>query len=105
MYARTATWNRADGKAVTEAALTALIQQHKRSIAEASAASGDAASFFEVLTAIAVRHFADEQVEWAIFEAGLGGVTDATNVFDASQVRNRFSTQAVVHVYALACCL
>ncbi len=38
-------------------------------------------SFFEVLTLLAVRWFAERQVEIAVLETGLGGRLDATNVF------------------------
>jgi dihydrofolate synthase/folylpolyglutamate synthase len=40
-------------------------------------------SFFEVLTAAAYRWFADEAVDVAVVEVGLGGTWDATNVVDA----------------------
>jgi dihydrofolate synthase / folylpolyglutamate synthase len=38
------------------------------------------ATFFEVVTAIAFRHFADEHVDIAVIETGLGGRLDSTNV-------------------------
>ena len=44
------------------------------------------ATQFEVLTAAALREFADEQVDVAVVEAGLGGRLDATNVVDAEVV-------------------
>lgn len=37
---------------------------------------------FEALTAMAFLYFAEEEVDWAVFEAGLGGRLDATNVVD-----------------------
>lgn len=37
-------------------------------------------TFFEVATAMAFRYFADERVEIAVLEVGLGGRFDATNV-------------------------
>lgn len=37
-------------------------------------------SFFEILTACAAVHFAEQAVDIAIFETGLGGRLDATNV-------------------------
>jgi dihydrofolate synthase / folylpolyglutamate synthase len=40
----------------------------------------EAPTFFEVTTAMAFRHFADEQVDIAVVEVGLGGRLDATNV-------------------------
>jgi dihydrofolate synthase / folylpolyglutamate synthase len=39
-------------------------------------------SFFEVLTAIALRHFAESQVDLVVWETGLGGRLDATNVVE-----------------------
>jgi dihydrofolate synthase/folylpolyglutamate synthase len=39
-------------------------------------------SFFEILTAIAFLYFAEENVELAVLEVGMGGRLDATNVVD-----------------------
>ncbi|MEY9970138.1 dihydrofolate synthase/folylpolyglutamate synthase [Lysinibacillus sp. RC46] len=41
---------------------------------------GDFPSFFEVVTLIMFQHFADEEVDIALIETGLGGRLDATNV-------------------------
>ncbi len=38
------------------------------------------ATFFEITTAIAFQFFADEKVDIAIIEAGMGGKNDATNI-------------------------
>jgi len=38
------------------------------------------ATFFETTTAIAFRYFADEKVDFAVVEVGLGGRLDSTNV-------------------------
>lgn len=35
---------------------------------------------FELITALALTHFARQQVDWAVLEVGLGGRLDATNV-------------------------
>lgn len=43
---------------------------------------GDPPTFFEALTAIAFKKFADEKVDIAVIEAGIGGRTDATNIFE-----------------------
>jgi dihydrofolate synthase/folylpolyglutamate synthase len=40
----------------------------------------DSPTFFEIMTAIAFMHFADEEVDVAIIETGLGGRLDSTNV-------------------------
>ena len=39
-------------------------------------------SFFEMMTAIAFEHFANEKVDLAVLEVGMGGRLDATNVVD-----------------------
>eukprot|EP00639_Heterosigma_akashiwo_P033019 CAMPEP_0194731998 /NCGR_PEP_ID=MMETSP0296-20130528/59648_1 /TAXON_ID=39354 /ORGANISM="Heterosigma akashiwo, Strain CCMP2393" /LENGTH=124 /DNA_ID=CAMNT_0039639747 /DNA_START=81 /DNA_END=452 /DNA_ORIENTATION=- len=38
------------------------------------------ATFFELTTALAFSHFANEKVDTAVLECGLGGLLDATNV-------------------------
>jgi dihydrofolate synthase/folylpolyglutamate synthase len=40
----------------------------------------DPPSFFEIMTAMALMHFADKAVDLAIIETGLGGRLDSTNV-------------------------
>jgi dihydrofolate synthase / folylpolyglutamate synthase len=37
-------------------------------------------TFFELMTALALRHFARERVDWVVWETGLGGRLDATNI-------------------------
>ncbi|MFP5212528.1 MAG: bifunctional folylpolyglutamate synthase/dihydrofolate synthase [Acidobacteriota bacterium] len=37
-------------------------------------------TFFEMVTAMAFLYFAEEQVDWAVIEVGMGGRLDATNV-------------------------
>jgi len=39
-------------------------------------------SFFETLTAMAFLHFAEEAVDFAVLEVGMGGRLDATNIVD-----------------------
>jgi len=49
------------------------------------ARDGDAAhpvTFFELMTAMAFAHLADEAVDVAVIEVGMGGLWDATNVMD-----------------------
>lgn len=47
-------------------------------------------SFFELTTALAFRHFADEEVDVAVVEVGLGGRLDCTNIIhpDACLITN-----------------
>ena len=42
---------------------------------------------FEILTALAYKHFAEEAVDVAVIETGLGGARDATNVLPAEGLR------------------
>ncbi len=54
-----------------------------RCVAAAAAAAAKVkqeATYFEVLTAAAFRYFADEEIDIAVVETGLGGRLDATNV-------------------------
>lgn len=37
-------------------------------------------SFFELTTALAFKHFAEQGVDWAVVETGLGGRLDSTNI-------------------------
>lgn len=61
------------GAPIGEEALDALVRAHAADI------DATRATFFESLTALALRHFADEGVQLAVLEAGLGGRLDATN--------------------------
>ncbi|MEA3409272.1 MAG: folylpolyglutamate synthase/dihydrofolate synthase family protein, partial [Candidatus Eisenbacteria bacterium] len=47
------------------------------------AADEMAATFFEIATAVAALHFAEESVDIAVAEVGLGGRLDATNALDS----------------------
>jgi folylpolyglutamate synthase/dihydropteroate synthase len=49
--------------------------------AKSAAAISPPPSHFEASTAVALRWFADERVDAAVVECGVGGETDATNVF------------------------
>ncbi len=65
-----------DGREIPASALARLLGRI-RTHAEAVGAT-----FFEVTTALAFLHFAEEGVEWAVLEVGLGGRLDATNAKD-----------------------
>ncbi len=45
----------------------------------------DHPSQFELVTAIALRYFAEEQCDIVVLEVGLGGLLDSTNVIDAPE--------------------
>ncbi len=65
---------RIDGEAITEAELGS----HLRRVL--TAAGPAPPTYFESLTAAAWLHFAAQEVDAAVFEVGLGGRLDATNV-------------------------
>ena len=66
---------RLTGGLMTKAELVDLLERCKPVI---EATPGITA--FEVMTALAFQHFAEQGVEWAVLEVGLGGRLDATNV-------------------------
>jgi dihydrofolate synthase / folylpolyglutamate synthase len=74
-----------DGQEIPEARFCTILERLAR-LMEARQAGSDASyrTVFEILTAAAFLHFAEEQVQVAVIETGLGGRLDATNVFDWS---------------------
>ncbi|SNB44660.1 folylpolyglutamate synthase/dihydrofolate synthase family protein [Geobacter sp. DSM 9736] len=66
---------RIDGAEITQDAVVAVAQR----VLEAAPPE---ATFFELVTAMAYLHFAEQSVEAAVIEAGMGGGADATNVAD-----------------------
>lgn len=65
------------GEMISQAALTRLICQMEPFIEKMS---DDRPTFFEIFTAMAFVHFANEKVDVAVIETGLGGRLDSTNV-------------------------
>ena len=72
----------ADGEPISDADLAEVLTD----LAGMEPLLGDGVrlSWFEILTAAALRWFSDRPVDVAVFEVGLGGRWDATNVVDAS---------------------
>ncbi|GFO54326.1 bifunctional folylpolyglutamate synthase/dihydrofolate synthase [Geomonas sp. Red276] len=66
---------RIDGREISEDSVVRLAQR-------VMAAAPPETTFFEMITALAVLYFAEEGVDIAVFEAGMGGSRDATNVLD-----------------------
>jgi len=62
---------------ITQAAMTRLICKVEPIIRRMA---DDRPTFFEIFTAIAFKHFANEKVDIAVIETGLGGRLDSTNV-------------------------
>lgn len=70
-----------NGETISETRLDEYIQALETTADEVEEATGlRGATFFEISTAIAFQYFADEQVDLAIIETGMGGRWDATNV-------------------------
>jgi len=65
-----------NGQLIRRSDFTSLMKQ----VAMAAAKQPDEPTFFELLTAMAFLYFAQEAVDIAIIETGLGGRLDATNV-------------------------
>ncbi len=70
-----------DGRRMSKAALTAFVEEVRPRVNE-RAADGDAPTFFEVVTAMALWQFGREDVDVAVLEVGIGGRFDATSVVD-----------------------
>ncbi|GMN44459.1 hypothetical protein TIFTF001_013662 [Ficus carica] len=72
------------GEPVSAKSLNDLFHRSKKIINKAMELENGRISHFEVLTAMAFKLFAQENVDIAVIEAGLGGARDATNVICSS---------------------
>jgi len=70
---------RINGELITQAALARLISVAQPHIERMK---NDKPTFFEIFTGLAFMHFANEKVDIAVVEAGLGGRLDSTNVLE-----------------------
>ncbi len=66
---------RIDGQLIGQQDVVRLLEQCKPAI---EAVPG--ITTFEIMTVLALLHFAQQQVDWVVLEVGLGGRLDATNV-------------------------
>ena len=66
---------RLGGQPIPEADLVALVEQMRPIVA-----ARPELTVFEIITALAMWYYAREQVDFGVFEVGLGGRLDATNV-------------------------
>lgn len=65
---------RIDGKMIPETFVTAFVEKHRSFFEPLSP------SFFELTTAMAFQYFAEEQIDVAVIEVGMGGRLDCTNI-------------------------
>ena len=63
-----------NGQLIPKRKVSRFVQNNKHTIEQIEA------SFFEVTVAMAFRYFADEEVDVALIETGLGGRLDSTNI-------------------------
>ncbi|HKV12305.1 MAG TPA: folylpolyglutamate synthase/dihydrofolate synthase family protein [Thermoanaerobaculia bacterium] len=70
---------RIDGKAIEAGRLGMLLE---RIVGEAERVQGTPPTYFEALTVAAFLGFAEEEVDLAVLEVGMGGRLDATNLAD-----------------------
>lgn len=71
---------RVAGELISEEQFAARLEELGPFLIEIDARFPDRVTFFEVLTALAFVHFADAPVDVGVFEVGMGGRWDATNV-------------------------
>ena len=70
---------RIDDKLISEEDIARLLDQMKAVIDKMS---GNQPTFFEVYTALAYLYFKEKKADIAVFEVGLGGRLDATNILE-----------------------
>ena len=69
-----------NGQEISEADFSKEMEYLRRLIPQVLKKVGENPTEFEVLTALALNYFAKEKVDIAIFEVGMGGRLDSTNV-------------------------
>lgn len=57
-------------------------------------------SFFELTTAMAFRYFADQKVDVAVIEVGMGGRLDCTNIITPICVLLPISVSTICNIWA-----
>jgi dihydrofolate synthase / folylpolyglutamate synthase len=63
-----------DGQLIPEATVTDFVNKYKKTFVDIKS------SFFEMTVGLAFKYFADENVDFAVIETGLGGRLDSTNL-------------------------
>ncbi|MFT4889440.1 MAG: dihydropteroate synthase [Halobacteriales archaeon] len=72
---------RTDGRKIPRSAVATFLEEVRGYVNE-RAATGDAPTFFEVMTALALWEFDRQDADVAVLEVGIGGRFDATSVVD-----------------------
>ena len=76
--------------AISAADWSALVEEGRAAVAAEHL--DPALTHFEIVTALALRHFVAERVDVAVVEAGMGGEHDATNVFGGGNLASAVVT-------------
>jgi dihydrofolate synthase / folylpolyglutamate synthase len=84
-----------NGEMITEEAVAAYLD----SLFQIAKEKAINATFFEYVTALAFAYFRDQKVDFAVFEAGLGGRLDATNVCEP--ILSVITSISLDHTYIL----
>ncbi len=70
-----------DGRPISKKYFAALVEQIKPALQKYLETSPyDFPSFFEIVTTLGLLYFAQNKVNWAVIEVGLGGRNDSTNI-------------------------
>lgn len=72
-----------DGRMIPAAAFARVMTDIAPAIEEAERRKGENLTYFEVVTALALKYFQLEQVDVAVLEVGMGGRWDSTNVVES----------------------
>jgi len=70
-----------DGRKLSESALVSFVEEIREYVTDRGV-DGEAPTFFETLTALALWEFGRRDVDMAVLEVGIGGRRDATSVVD-----------------------
>ena len=71
---------RVDGADISDEDFARIIVRTKDAAEKMTAEGGESPTQFEVLTAAAFLYFAEQKVDYAVIEVGLGGLLDSTNI-------------------------
>lgn len=71
-----------NGADISQERLALLATELKTQVATIARTGAGQPTEFEVVTALALAYFAEEQPDWVVVEVGLGGRLDATNVIE-----------------------
>lgn len=71
---------RADGADISDEDFARMLSRTQEAAEKMIAGGGESPTQFEVLTAAAFLYFAEQKVDYAVIEVGLGGLLDSTNI-------------------------